>query len=440
MAEYRPDLAADGDAAGAAAGDSSGLAVRAEQALLGAVMADPLGQGAVLDLVQPGDMARPYHGQVLAAMQRLRARGAAPAPEPVRAELAADPDLPPRVALDGLMLAGLLEAAPRRGHAPAYAAMVIGHGIRQGVLLAGSRMMQAAEGGDLDAALRMTARASREVADGQARWEALPETMRRPLPAAAGHRAGLAEEAAWQLRAAGEEISRARREAAAGRADDLARRLALIARHVAGAAAATRPAGGSGLRGAGEARPAGRAAEAAGEQFLRDLAAAPGQVADVRGWLRPSHFARPAHGQLYALIRDMDAAGRPVDPVTVAWEAAHRGITVDAADLEGGTGPFAPARAREVYQHGLLARISRAGQDVSAAAASPRVQTGVLLKDAGERLRNLEAEVRPQASQAGRPEGRSPPSPRATAARAPGRGRPGAASPSRESSAQAESA
>jgi DnaB-like helicase N terminal domain len=440
VAHFPPDLNADDPAAGLAARGDNGLVIRAEQALLGAVMSDPVRQAAVLDLVCPGDMARPYHGQVLAAMQRLRARGAVPAPEPVRAELAADPDLPPRVALDGALLAGLLEAAPRRGHAPAYAAMVIDHGIRRRALLAGSRLTQAAEAGELDAALRMTTWGSREVADSQARWEALPEAMRRPLPAAAGHRAGLAEEAAWQLRTAGEEISRARGEAAVGVGTDVAGRLALIAGHVASAAAAARPGAGAALRGPGEARPAGRAAEAAGERFLRDLAAGPGHVAGVRGWLRPGHFARPAHGQLYALMRDMDAAGRPVDPVTVAWEAAHRGIAVDVAELEGGTGPFAPARAREVYQHGLLARISQGGRHVSAAAADPQVQVGVLLKDAGERLRGLEAEAALLAGRPGRAEGRSPPPGRAAATRPPGRGRPRATPQDRDSGMQAEPA
>jgi hypothetical protein len=50
------------------------LGVRAEQAMLGAVLSDPAGQPQVLDWVEPGDMCRPWHGQVLGAMQRLRGR------------------------------------------------------------------------------------------------------------------------------------------------------------------------------------------------------------------------------------------------------------------------------------------------------------------------------------------------------------------------------
>jgi hypothetical protein len=427
-----------------AAGDSGDLVIRAEQALLGAVMSDPAGQAAVLELVRPGDMLRPYHGQVLGAMQRLRSRGVAPAPEPVRAELADDPDLPPRVALDGVLLAGLLEAAPRHGHAPAYAAMVIDRSIRQRVWLAGTRIAQAAQAGELESAQRMAVRGRRDVRDCQARWDALPESIRRPLPAAAGHGAAQAEEAAWQLRAASDEISRARGDAASGVAGDLAKRLDSVARHVADAAAATRPAGQAALRAPGETRPAGPAAEAAAGQFLRDVVAGPSQIPEIRRWLRPGHFARPAHGQVYALIRDMHAAGKPVDPVTVAWEAAHRGIAVDVAELAGGSSPLAPAAAREVYRHGLLARIARAGSDLSAAAEDSRLQLGLLLRDSSRRLSGLEFELNPEFGRPGRSDGRSPPMGRTAAPRSSGRRQapkqPQPSSPAPEISASAEPA
>jgi hypothetical protein len=377
----------------------SRLAIRAEQALLGAVMSDPLRRAAVLDVVRPDDMYRPYHGQVLAAMQRLRARGVAPAPAPVRAELAHDPDLPRLVALDGARLADLLEAAPRPSHAPAYAAMVIDHSLRQQVMVAGSRMAQAAHTGDLDAALEMTAQARRDVQDCQARCEALPAYMRRELPRAIGGQANTAEEAAWQLWVAGAEIARARHQAQAGVTGDLVERLESIARHVAQAASAGKPADRGSMHAMGEPHPAAQAAEAAGGLLLRDLAAGPAQIPAVRGWLSPGHFARPAHGHLYALICDMHAVGQPVDPVTVTWEAAHHGIAIDTADLESGTAPFAVARAREVHRYGLLARISRVGWSIRAAAADPQVQPSVLLRDSGQWIRNLEHQPAPSSQQ-----------------------------------------
>lgn len=376
--------------------ESSGLVVRAEQALLGAMMSDPLRQAAVLDLVRPGDMYRPYHGQVLAAMQRLRATSVAPDPVSVRAELAHDPDLPRLVALDGVLLAGLLEAAPRPGHAPTYAAMVIDHSIRRQVMLAGSRMTQAAQTGDLDAALWMTAVVGNDVDACQMRWEGLPEPMRRELPAAASGRDRPAREAVGQLRAAAREIARARHDAHVGAVDDLTKRLESIARHIAQAATESKLAGRGSLR---EPRPIGRAAETAGGLLLRDLAAGPAQIPMVRGWLSPGHFARPEHGHIYALIRDMHAAGQPIDPVTVSWQAARRGIAVAVAELEDGTAPFAVARAREVHRHGLLARISLAGRDAIAAAADPQVPCAKLLRDCGQRFRNLEREPGPHSGQ-----------------------------------------
>src|SRR5580693_7648267 len=114
----------------------------AEQALLGAVLADPPGQQHLLGLVEPGDMFRPWHGQVLAAMQRLRDRGQLPSPRNVYQEIQRDPDLPRSVALDAVPLAGLLGKSPRPAHAGAYAAIVVEAGIRRRLQLAGSRVEQ----------------------------------------------------------------------------------------------------------------------------------------------------------------------------------------------------------------------------------------------------------------------------------------------------------
>src|SRR5713226_5291338 len=100
-----------------------GLRIRAEHALLGAILSDPAGQAHLLDLVEPDDMSRPYHGQVLAAMQRLRGSGTAPGPVAVYEEIKKDQDMPRGLSHDGVLLAGLMEAAPRSDHAPAYAAM-----------------------------------------------------------------------------------------------------------------------------------------------------------------------------------------------------------------------------------------------------------------------------------------------------------------------------
>ena len=155
--------------------------VGAEQALLGAVLADPPGQQYVLDLVESGDMFRPWHGQVLAAMQRLRDRGQLSYPQNVYQEIQRDPDLPRSVALNAVPLAGLLGKSPRAAHAGTYAAIVVESGIRRRLQLAGSRVVQAAEDGDLEVALGQAARARADLVACGARWTALPKSLRTGL-------------------------------------------------------------------------------------------------------------------------------------------------------------------------------------------------------------------------------------------------------------------
>jgi replicative DNA helicase len=336
------------------------LRLSAEQALLGAVLSDPAGQVGVLDLVAPEDMSRPWHGQVLAAMQRLRQQHTPPGPQQVRQELLADPDLPSNVALDAIPLVDLLEAAPHPRHTPAYAALVIEGSIRERIWLAGSRMTQAADGDSPGPALHAARQAARDVQECQARWEALPASIRRELPAPACDHEQYTQ-IARQTRAVREEIARLRENLWAESPRDVEERLAAIAQHLAETAAASATLREQQAAGhaADQARPDSPAAHVASSRALRDLAAAPDQINAVRGWLRPGHFARSEHGDLYAVMRDLQAAGKPADPVTTGWEAARRGIPATRADLTGGNAALAVASAREVHRHGLLAHATQ---------------------------------------------------------------------------------
>lgn len=374
------------------------LAIRAEQALLGAVLLDPAGQGHLLDLIATEDMTRPYHGQVLAAMQRVRRRAAVPAPLAVHEEVTKDPDMPRGLSRDGVPLADLMEAAPRSDHAPAYAAMVIGSGLRRHMWLAAGRMSQAAETGDLESALRMTDRARQELHQCRVRWEGLPAQIRREMPLPGSTRAGY-DQIARRAHGVRDEIRRLRSQPEAD-AHVIEQRLAVIAEQIAdiAAASARMRAHQAGARWAGEGRPAGPEAEAVGALALRDLAAAPACLVGVRGWLRPDHFATPEQGELFAVMRDLDAAGHPVDPVTVSWEAARRGIHLDAKDLADGVGPFAIASAREVHRYGLLAQIDRAGRHIQADASEPAVGIGDFLGAAHGHLAGLQPEPESQPS------------------------------------------
>ena len=113
-------------------------------------------------------------------------------------------------------------------------------------------------------------------------------------------------------------------------------------------------------------------------------------------WLRPGHFARPEHGEVYRVMADLHTAGQPVDPVTVMWEATRRGVAMTpdeiSATLAGGTAALAPASARAVHGHGVLAQAGQAGRDIQAQASSPASSPGRLFRVAGERLRAVECQ------------------------------------------------
>ena len=321
--------------------------VWAERALLGAVLLDPAGQQRVLDQVVPEDMRRPWHGQVLEAMRRVRVRGGLPEPMAVYQELQNDVDLPRGVAANAVLVADLMEAAPQARHAPVYAAMVVEGGIRQRLRETGARMLQAGGAGSLERLQRQAALSVRDLEACRARWMTVPEHLRRA--SSPGERAG--------------DSGQAGRRPVCGRED--------------------------------AARPEGPAAVVAGERALRDLTAAPGRLTLVGRWLRPGHFASAEHGEVYALMREMSAAGRAVDPVTVSWEAARHGISVEPGSLDRGMGPFAVASAREVHRQGVLAQAAHAGRAIEADAADLACRPERTMQSAGQRLRTLMVQLEP---------------------------------------------
>jgi replicative DNA helicase len=375
------------------------LSVRVEQAMLGAVLSDPAGQLQVLDWVGPDDMCRPWHGQVLGAMQRLSRRGTPPGPLEVYAELQIDPELPASVRRDAVLLADLMAAAPRSGHAQHYAVMVVEGGIRQRLCLAGSRMAQAAETGDLDAALDLAGRAREELNASRAHWFALPEQLRRQPPAPARDEQAYAEIARRAV-ALTEEIARLQEDLWLETPERTEKRLAALIQRLAEAAAASADQRERLVQAriVAQPRPRGAAAEAAGDRALRDLAADSSQIPRVRGWLRPEHFARAEQGALYVVMQDLDAVGAPVDPVTVTWEASRRGVRADPVSLAGGTGAFAIASTDEVRRHGLLAQAVKAARDIQADATDPTCRLTQLLQTADERLHALETQAQREAA------------------------------------------
>ena len=62
----------------------------------------------------------------------------------------------------------------------------------------------------------------------------------------------------------------------------------------------------------------------------------------------------------------------PVDPVTISWQAARRGITVEPRELAGGYGAFAQASTAQVYRRAVLADLQQTGLDIQASASDTR--------------------------------------------------------------------
>jgi hypothetical protein len=138
-----------------------------------------------------------------------------------------------------------------------------------------------------------------------------------------------------------------------------------------------------------EARPATPAGEQASSRCLKDLTARPGAIDDVRPWLRPDHFATPAQGDTYAVLRDMRAARKPIDPVTASHEARRRGVE---ADLDDGTATQAQASARDLHKHATLSRIGQAGRDIQATASDETAGLTSVFRTADRGLRQAETE------------------------------------------------
>ncbi|MFD3557590.1 DnaB-like helicase N-terminal domain-containing protein [Streptomyces goshikiensis] len=61
--------------------------------------------------------------------------------------------------------------------------------------------------------------------------------------------------------------------------------------------------------------------------LLASATAHPTEVALMR-WLQPGDFALPLHAALFHCVSTLAQRGDPVDPVTVLWEAQHRGLVI----------------------------------------------------------------------------------------------------------------
>jgi hypothetical protein len=367
--------------------------LRAERALLGAVLHEPAARGPMLDHVTAADFQRPWHAQVHAAMQRIRASGELPGPHQVRAELRHDPDVPEHVHGQAWLITDLMHDCPRPAHAPAYAGLVAESGIRRGLGQAGRRMEQVAAGGPahFESALDVTARARADLENSRLRWEALPPEARREIPGPSRDDRDAAA-ITRQAKAIRDDIGALRENLWAESQAGIEERLSGIAHRLAEvtAAQADRRERQAARQAEREARPATPAGGRASRQCLKDLTARPEAIDEVRRWLRPDHFATAGQGDTYAVLRDMRAARKPIDPVTVSHEARRRGVE---ADLDDGTATHAETSARDLHKHATLSRVGQVGRDIQAAASDQTAGLTCVFRTADRGLRHAEAEA-----------------------------------------------
>ena len=266
-------------------------------------------------------------------------------------------------------------------------------------------MRQAAEVSDepvddraLEAARSVVTRVRRDAGACRRRWERLPGSVRRELPA--GPRDGGADaEVAWRAGRVRDELARLRQDLWAEDSARLAERLAWIAGQLADSAAER---AGPDTRDAPAVpgRPEGPAAAAAGRAALCDLIADPSYVDNVAGWLEAGHFAEPDHGAIYQAVVDLRRGQMPVDPVTVSWEASRRGLAVEPAELAGGCGAFAAGSTVQVYRRAVLARVEHAGLEIQACCGDARLPVASVLQLAGEKLAAADRDLVPERCQA----------------------------------------
>ncbi|MGW7008213.1 DnaB-like helicase N-terminal domain-containing protein [Streptomyces sp. NPDC054933] len=133
------------------------------------------------------------------------------------------------------------------------------------------------------------------------------------------------------------------------------------------------------------------------ERFLLASATAlPGDAKEMR-WLVPEDFAAPLHAALWQCLTALTHRGEPVDPVTVLWEAQHRGLLthdMTPADLLALIStPLGSAEhwGEKVVQRALLARAHAVASRVTAYTDDPANTTHQLINGSRRALADLTA-------------------------------------------------
>ncbi|MFD3959888.1 MULTISPECIES: DnaB-like helicase N-terminal domain-containing protein [Streptomyces] len=346
----------------------------AEQSLLGALLLDPHRLPDVRGL-EAEQFSNHAHGALFQAMRTVPL----PDPEAHRSDPAwlnsvLDAARPQAPGLTASYLHTLVQVCPWPQHAPTYARMIQSDHARRTLLMHAQRLAQTA----VDATLPHRAAATLAQADGLAQF-----------------------------------------------LDTLAGRFA--------------PHPGSLPRNVLPEQPTARSSEEALDEerlLLATATAHPAALKDMR-WLQPDDFTQSLHATLWQCLTSLVHRAEPVDPVTVLWEAQHRGLLA-AGDLAAGdlmalvSTPVGSAEhwGERILQRALLTSACDVATRIAAYAEDPANTTHQLITGSRRALADLTAlRTRWQRSTAPTPPAtprapRSPavsragPPPRATTARA----------------------
>ncbi|MVO90312.1 replicative DNA helicase [Streptomyces sp. p1417] len=286
----------------------------AEQALLGALLLDPERLGEI-GALEPEHFANHAHGALFAGMRTVPA----PGPEQLRSSPSwlnsvLDAARPQAPGLSASHLHTLIRVCPRPGHAVSYARMIRADHARRSLRLHAARLAQTA----IDTTLPHRAQTTMRRAD----------TLVRFLDGLSGS----------------------------------------FTSHPSSPPRTPLP-----------PPPARSPEEDALDEERCLLATATAHPADVREmrWLIAADFVLPLHGGLWQCLTTLAHRGDPVDPITVLWQAQHRGLLTPGVDPAGllvllSTPAGSPEHwAEKILERSLLARAADVAARITVYADDP---------------------------------------------------------------------
>ncbi|MEU9133885.1 DnaB-like helicase N-terminal domain-containing protein [Kitasatospora sp. NPDC048540] len=146
---------------------------------------------------------------------------------------------------------------------------------------------------------------------------------------------------------------------------------------------------------------AGRRPHLAGTEdaVLGSLMRDPGQVEQVRRWLRPQDFTAPGRAELYATITAAAEAGGTIDPVLIVWDAHRRSASPGALTSDevweiasAGVPGVAVGGGRELVEAGIVHHVRSAASAIEAAAGNPAAAPGMVFATARGHLQHASAQ------------------------------------------------